>query len=544
MIGLRSLLILGLTPPSIASLSVTLGAATLAGAGTSPDVGVLSKTLGDATLVTTGTAAPTVSSVTPAFGPEGGGTAITNLVGIGFLSGATVTIGGASATSVVVVSPTQITCVAPTGTFGSRDIVVTNTGGPPGTGAGLFTYYKQADFNIITAGSLSAAALVGATGVATFTRADTSNTNSATCQLSASTLESGVALNRPRIDSNGTIKGLLIEQRMVNRVPTGGARKIATGWVATAQGTQTNNVATGPDGTATAASQCNMNAINQISNYQDFGSNVATRYVFSCWQRSVGTDDMLMSLFPSGGGTELLLVRSGTTTWGRMIRAKGTALAQYVVAVETYDTTASGGQSARARNVYVDFMQLEPGDFPTSAINSSGATATVRPTDYLAWTHPTTANRLRLYMRLYPQFSTALGISTVISSSGLDGQMASNYLYYIDSSNYAYIKHSDNKVYMKVAGSSETASTNAISFANGDDLEVLIEVGNNVASVLKYRVNAGSWTDLVMATFSGNATPGSNVTLCNDTASSDGAPLVCRLRELRAYPIEVATTDL
>jgi len=53
-----------------------------------------------------------LQAVTPAYGLEAGGTALT-LRGSGFVAGATVTIDGRPATSVVVVDPSTITCVTP-----------------------------------------------------------------------------------------------------------------------------------------------------------------------------------------------------------------------------------------------------------------------------------------------------------------------------------------------------------------------------------------------------------------------------------------------
>jgi len=81
-----------------------------------------------------------VTGIAPSSGSTAGGTAVT-ITGTGFEAGATVTIGGASATSVVVVSETSITCVTPSGTAGAKDVVVTNPdGGFSGTLAGGFTY--------------------------------------------------------------------------------------------------------------------------------------------------------------------------------------------------------------------------------------------------------------------------------------------------------------------------------------------------------------------------------------------------------------------
>lgn len=69
---------------------------------------------------------PTVSSIGPDSGPSEGGTSVT-IQGTGFQSGAGVTFGGIAATSVVVVSPTQITCVTPPMPAGTlNDVVVTN----------------------------------------------------------------------------------------------------------------------------------------------------------------------------------------------------------------------------------------------------------------------------------------------------------------------------------------------------------------------------------------------------------------------------------
>ena len=56
--------------------------------------------------------APTVTSVAPLTGPAAGGTAVT-IAGSGFLTGASVTFGGISATDIVVVSSSQITAKTP-----------------------------------------------------------------------------------------------------------------------------------------------------------------------------------------------------------------------------------------------------------------------------------------------------------------------------------------------------------------------------------------------------------------------------------------------
>ena len=89
------------------------------------------------------TGGPTVSSISPTSGLLAGGTTIT-IAGSNFTSGATVQIGTKPATSIVVVSPTQITAETPAGNnIGSFDVVVFNNDGKSGTRTNGFTYTNQ-----------------------------------------------------------------------------------------------------------------------------------------------------------------------------------------------------------------------------------------------------------------------------------------------------------------------------------------------------------------------------------------------------------------
>ncbi len=75
---------------------------------------------------------PVVTAVSPASGSTAGGTAIT-ITGTSFQNGATVTVGGTAATSVVFVNSTKITAVAPAHAAGSVAVVVTNPTTQTGT---------------------------------------------------------------------------------------------------------------------------------------------------------------------------------------------------------------------------------------------------------------------------------------------------------------------------------------------------------------------------------------------------------------------------
>ena len=73
-------------------------------------------------------ASSSILSIVPNMGVVGGGALIT--ISGNYLGGATsVTIGGELATNLVVVSPTTITAVTPTGTLGPADVVVTTAAG-------------------------------------------------------------------------------------------------------------------------------------------------------------------------------------------------------------------------------------------------------------------------------------------------------------------------------------------------------------------------------------------------------------------------------
>lgn len=81
---------------------------------------------------------PTVASVTPNTGPAAGGTAVT-IAGNYFTAASAVTFGGVAATSVVVVTDTQITCATPAKAAGAVAVAVTTPSGT-GTLANGFTY--------------------------------------------------------------------------------------------------------------------------------------------------------------------------------------------------------------------------------------------------------------------------------------------------------------------------------------------------------------------------------------------------------------------
>lgn len=84
-----------------------------------------------------------VLTLEPSMGPIAGGTAVA-ILGRGFQAGATVTIGGVGATSVVVVSADRLTAVTPAHALGAVDVEVTNPDASTGLLVEGFTYQATA----------------------------------------------------------------------------------------------------------------------------------------------------------------------------------------------------------------------------------------------------------------------------------------------------------------------------------------------------------------------------------------------------------------
>jgi hypothetical protein len=80
-----------------------------------------------------------IGSVTPRIGPTAGGTSV-DIVGSGFQISSTVTFGGVLATSVTVVSATEITTISPPGSPGTFDLTVNTPDGGWTTSASGWTY--------------------------------------------------------------------------------------------------------------------------------------------------------------------------------------------------------------------------------------------------------------------------------------------------------------------------------------------------------------------------------------------------------------------
>jgi len=153
----------------VSTNNTTLTAVTPAGTAGARDIVLtngwgLSTTLMGGFTYTAPAGAPTLTAVSPTSGPTAGGTTIT-LSGTGFVSGATVRVGGTAATNVAFVSATQLTARTPAGTAGARDVQVTNPNGQAATRTGGFTYTAQASAPTLTSVSPTSGPTAGGTTI-------------------------------------------------------------------------------------------------------------------------------------------------------------------------------------------------------------------------------------------------------------------------------------------------------------------------------------------------------------------------------------------
>jgi Domain of unknown function (DUF1929)/IPT/TIG domain len=107
---------------------------------------------------------PTVSAISPISGTANGSTAVT-ITGTGFLAGATVKLGGTTATGVTVVSSTSITATTPAHAAGTVDVTVTNPDAQSGILTNGYTYTGTNPAPTVTSITPNSGTANGGTGV-------------------------------------------------------------------------------------------------------------------------------------------------------------------------------------------------------------------------------------------------------------------------------------------------------------------------------------------------------------------------------------------
>jgi hypothetical protein len=124
------------------TVNFTAGAVGTMTLGVTVTSGSSCSAVGSASVSVIAAPAVTVTNVSPISGSQLGGASVT-ITGSNFQSGASVTFGGAAATSVNVVSSTSITAVTPAHAAGAVTVAVTNPDTTSGSQSNAFTYLTQ-----------------------------------------------------------------------------------------------------------------------------------------------------------------------------------------------------------------------------------------------------------------------------------------------------------------------------------------------------------------------------------------------------------------
>lgn len=417
-------------------------------------------------------------------------------------------------------------------------------GAPPGP------TLLDADFTSLADGGTAAAAFASAYPGLAFARSTGS-----TVQTSASAIVSGLAADVVAVGSDGGPRGLVVQNNTWNRVGTVGGndapRNAASAqWTAGSGVTITTDYANGPDGAA-SADRCVVSSAGYGS-YTDAASLISD-VCFSTWQRSTATDDMQQgcnnatpNAVPSRAS-----VRAASTTWGRLWSPPYLS-SRYFGAVECRDSSnvEVGGQTARARDVVVDFQQGEYGDVPTEAIPTGKTARTADRITLNPVEDQIHGGALRLNFKLAPKHDS--NERPGYGTSSAEGIATYWYLWRFDANNYARIIADTRRVEVCIGGTTST-TTWGVCWARNDVVDVYVSAGGSVPTVVAYRRNGGSWIDLAPSggPFGSLAFTGTLALLHDGSAGATGDAGVgaWRVQRITAYDAartlgEVAPTDI
>lgn len=181
----------------------------------------------------------------------------------------------------------------------------------------------------------------------------------------------------------------------------------------------------------------------------------------------------------------------------------------------------------------------ESGDFPTEAIPTALTRRRSDRVTYATGSNLVVGGRIKCHQKFYPKFASTMDVS--YNGLSFAGFALHWYLWSYGAGSgaygYARIVASNKKLEVKV-GAETFTSTNSISFAQYDEVDIYIEAGGNVASVAKYRLNGGAWVDLVLTTFTQNVVPSGAIGFFHNDAVDDNADsgqLPCWWKSLAVY---------
>ncbi len=381
--------------------------------------------------------------------------------------------------------------------------------------------------NIFPLGSKPPAYLLSQTGFA-FTR------NCATSvQTSASTVDMTALTHYPTFGcmrSDTLIpSGLVIQQRVRNMLitaPIGHRRFLGGSWIVTGTGINTypsESPTVNPAGYSGTGVGGTFSYVpsGTFGPYFDHGADTAVRYTYSHWFKS--RVNFQAQITNSATNAFTFFNAGASNTWQRAVIVKGTASRRYWVSLEARAWT--GGDVAQLREAYMDYAQVEAGDWPSECQGDVGNIANREP-DCLRWPDGTqilTAGQVHFRAIFTPKFASTMEVYNCTSGATV-AATAYHFLYSwgVTGENRAAIKYSDHKLYVKFNNTGEITSSVAMAWSQYDLVEIEVKAGSNLTSVARYRLNNGSWVDLTLANVVQIPAPTGEVGILHDVHANSG----------------------
>ncbi len=423
---------------------------------------------------------------------------------------------------------------------------------------GANDYLLSADLDGLPVGTMSAAALLAATGLNYGQVAPTMPIGlGPSVQTSASTLVFvGAGANVVSIGDSGSGRGAVCQPRCRNFANVNDTRNInTTGWTVAVGSTYPYLTTAGPDGLFLSNRISGSN--NNVSNYISFGSaSPASRhFCASEWLRPTpgGSNLVQTATLRFNGGTPTLVAYGTTTppaTWQRV-----------ALALDSWDTAAffpldgttevgNGGIGAGARDMLFDCMQIDGNDFASEYLDGGNANV-IRQNDRFFWPGGSgfvaADGSISFYTRFVAKHATTN--KPYIDASTFAGQSIQPYQY------LCWLGTSPETAYLRINVGTGTAwrleayhstdgaavvSSSSIAWAKDDIVEVFVKFGGGVATIAKWRVGlSGSWNLFGLTSTFSAILPGSNPLSVNGGDSGAGndphSNLWCRLQKARIY---------
>ncbi len=371
------------------------------------------------------------------------------------------------------------------------------------------------DFTTLSLGAHSASSFLTSTSAGnprglTFTRASAS-----TVQTSASTVDSTPSTDDACIGAlASSVLGLVLQPCINNGVPN--ATDLTASWTS---GTAlvTANATAGPDGVSDANSV--VGGSGGFGNFHNFTT--SDRATFSAWYKNAGSTNGTNAAEGAGVNTGKAAAVPNSTSWNRVIVSKPALTSMtYFVPCDERNYASVGGQAAASCDIYTGMFQFEfQSEYATEVHKVAGRSGRRRD-DRLSHASGNeliaTNGQIKFYAKFVPKFDSTHKVHCWDDDSNSDSGDRDWLMFSWGTTsgggnrNAALFDNATNKLKVQFGGGTTATSTNAIAFSQFDVVEVYIAAGNNVASVAKYRVNGGSWVDLVLATVTAAPAPGAN----------------------------------